>query len=356
MELYQRSKTWWCTFEVDGKRHRVSTKQKTKTAAKTVADRIFQSAQTNGGFVRHRVAQMPTLLTYSPTFQAYIAATQLDSDTKRYYANGARLLASTPLAGKRLDAIASSDCETITFPGSGSNANCALRTLRRLLSYAADQRIIAAAPRVHLRKENEREAVISPELEQDILHFATQPFLDAFILMMDSGLRPDEVIRMRWDDVLWDANLYFNRFGKTKKSRRHVPLSRRAKDALRVRVQGATSPWVFPSVRRRKDGERSHIRAFGLSKEWTRLRALLAITKEIVPYSARHTFGTDLMDQVRGNIVLVSNVMGHADMKVTRRYIHPSQQGLHELIDDRNTRKKEGHSLGHNALPESPVN
>lgn len=58
-------------------------------------------------------------------------------------------------------------------------------------------------------------------------------------------MRPDEVIRMRWESVLWDKNLIFNPDGKMEKARRHVPLSDRVRDMLRA--QGATSEWVFPS-------------------------------------------------------------------------------------------------------------
>ena len=349
MELFQRGGLWWCDFRVEGRRYRKPTKQRTKTAAKTVADQLYRLVMQGTDPAPARNAT-PTLTAFAETFRDYIAKTDLDGDTKRYYENGARLLLATAVAGKRINLISSSDCDVLRFPGSGSNANCALRTLRRLLSYAADQRIIAASPRIHLRRENERKAVICSELEQDILRFAEQPFRDAFLVMQDSGMRPDEVIRLCWDDVLWDQSMIFVRHGKTQKATRHVPLSQRVREALRVRAQGCTSPWVFPSVRRRRNGERSHIRAFGLSKEWTRLRKLLAIPKEIVLYSARHTFGTDLMGRVNGNIVLVGDVMGHTDIKVTRRYIHPSTEGLSEVIDQRNRERKERHKSGHNAL------
>jgi integrase len=40
-------------------------------------------------------------------------------------------------------------------------------------------------------------------------------------------MRPEEVIRLRWDDILWAKFLIFVPMGKTKNSTRHVPLSDR---------------------------------------------------------------------------------------------------------------------------------
>ena len=48
-----------------------------------------------------------------------------------------------------------------------------------------------------------------------------------------------------WSNVVWDKSLIFNPDGKTEKARRHVPLSDRVRDLLRVRAQGAASEWAF---------------------------------------------------------------------------------------------------------------
>lgn len=344
MELFLRNRTWWCDFTQDGVRHRVSTKERVRARAKTVADDLRQRARSGRPTAQTKTQSVAA---YAERFLEHINATQLDKDTKRYYATGIRLLKATPIYAKALTAVSNADCAATHFPHSGSNANCALRTLRRLLSLAAEQRVIDAAPRIHLRKEKSRTALISNELEGQILTFARQPFRDAFLIMQDSGMRPDEVVRLQWEDVLWDRSMIHVREGKTRKATRFVPLSDRVKSALRVRAQGALPLWVFESVRKGKGGVRSHIRPAGLSKEWGRLRRLLKIDLDIVMYSSRHTFGTDLMDRVQGNIVLVSDVLGHADMKITRRYIHPSTAGLADLINTRNGENEQRHKARH---------
>jgi integrase len=52
------------------------------------------------------------------------------------------------------------------------------------------------------------------------------------LIMLDSGLRPGEIFRMRWENIHWDEGVIFNPRGKSRKSRRYVPLTDRVKAAL----------------------------------------------------------------------------------------------------------------------------
>jgi integrase len=156
-------------------------------------------------------------------FLPYIQASQLDSDTKRYYETGWRLLSATRIAGWRLERITTTEAELLQFPGTGATANCALRTLRRVLSLAREWDVLQSAPRIKLRKEKERTAVFTAEREKAFLEGAPQPLKDVFLIIQDAGLRPDEVIRMRWDNILWDKNLIFVPEGKTDEAKmRHA--------------------------------------------------------------------------------------------------------------------------------------
>src|SRR5277367_646887 len=64
------------------------------------------------------------------------------------------------------------------FPGGPSNANQALRTLRRMLSYAADVGVLRGVPRIKLRKEYGREGIITAEWEALLLRVAEEPLGD----------------------------------------------------------------------------------------------------------------------------------------------------------------------------------
>jgi Phage integrase family len=82
-------------------------------------------------------------------------------------------------------------------------------------------------------------------------------------------------------------------------------MSERVKQALRVRAQGAKSRFVFPA-KLKKDAPLSYV---AIAKRFTRLREAAGIPDDLVLYSGRHTFATDLLDRT-GNIKLVSEVLG----------------------------------------------
>ncbi len=51
------------------------------------------------------------------------------------------------------------------------------------------------APKIRLQKEKRRTLLIGSEREQQLLSFARQPLRDVLVIMQDTGLRPDEVLK-----------------------------------------------------------------------------------------------------------------------------------------------------------------
>lgn len=340
MEIYRRkgSKYWLVDFVVNGQRFRKSTRATTKTRAMEVAADFIKAAQEGDAPVRRGPSPILSVFA-SEKFLPFVDRSQLDPDTKAYYKNGCRLLKESTIAGWRMDRVTTADAETLAFSGSGSNANCALRTLRRMLSLAKEWRSISDAPRIKLREEKERSAVFTSEREKALLDVAPQPLRDVFLISQDSGLRPDEIIRLKWDNILWDKHLIFNPDGKTDKSRRYVPLSDRVRSLLRARAQGAKGAWVFPSPRK-KD---AHITYSPILRQFTKAREDAGLPKEIVLYSARHSFATDMLDRT-GNLILVQRLLGHESVTTTQKYLHPEMKGVAEMVNERNA---ERHSLRH---------
>src|SRR5882757_4542378 len=63
-----------------------------------------------------------------------------------------------------------SDCaEKLKFPGSQCNANCALRTLRRMLHKAEEWKVIGRAPKITLWKEHGRPLRLDEEAKRKLL-------------------------------------------------------------------------------------------------------------------------------------------------------------------------------------------
>jgi site-specific recombinase XerC len=59
----------------------------------------------------------------------------------------------------------------------------------------------------------------------------------------------------------------------------------------------------------------------------------------LVPYSARHTYGTYTMEK-SDNAFAVSKSMGHTDLKSMEPYQHQELEPLRVAINQRNRRKK----------------
>jgi integrase len=163
-------------------------------------------------------------------------------------------------------------------------------------------------------------------------------------------MRPDEVCRMKWEDIHWDASQIFIPTGKTRKARRFVGLTDRIRAELERRKLEQTNakgcPWVFPSVRAKS----GHLIPTSLDKmlriaklkadEKLIQRRLPLLPEALVLYSARHTGLTNFNAAVGGDQAKVARVAGHSDIRVTQKYLHPSITDAAELMNQHNTKAR----------------
>ena len=93
-----------------------------------------------------------------------------------------------------------------------------------------------------------REQTIDSDAEAKLLAAGRQPMRDVLIIR-DTGMRPEEVFRIRVENIDWNRWLIFNPHGKTRASRRHVPISHRVFDLLVVRCGERPEGWSrFASI------------------------------------------------------------------------------------------------------------
>jgi len=242
----KRGKYFHYEFMIDGRKYRGTTKETVKSRAQTVEALLIADVRNRGGHINLRKA--PLLRMFAQRFLEFTEAQQiaqhLDLDTLRYYKSGWKSLERTQIANMRIDLIGTSDAATLSFPGGASNANQALRALSRMLHLAVEWNLIRAAPRIKLREEQGRTSLIDSNTESLLLEHAPQPLRDVLVTVMDTGMRPEEAMRIQWEHVHWDRNAVFNPHGKTAKPRRFVPLSSRLRESLgRRRDNGGR--WVF---------------------------------------------------------------------------------------------------------------
>jgi integrase len=239
--------------------------------------------------------------------------------------------------GMNLDRITSEELDSLALAGSPAYVNQALRTLRRLLGKAVEWKVITVAPAVKLMKEVGRELTIDPDTEAKLLAVAKQPMKDILTMIQDTGMRPEEVFRIRIENIDWSQRLIFNPNGKTKAARRYVPISQRMLGLLMVRCADKREGWLFPS-RRAKGGHLTTV-----AKQFWDARSEAGLPGALVLYCVRHTFGTAAYGAT-GNLAMVMNVMGHSDVRTAMRYQHPALDPVRDAIDQRNRRHKPRHN------------
>ncbi|MBA3323117.1 MAG: tyrosine-type recombinase/integrase [Pyrinomonadaceae bacterium] len=99
-----------------------------------------------------------------------------------------------------------------------------------------------------LAENNEQTRVLSLDEANLYLLAASQPLQDIATLMLETGMRPEEVCRIRRENVNLEHGYLFNPYGKTKAAKRKVPLSNRASAVLSKRLNDAKGEYTFPVV------------------------------------------------------------------------------------------------------------
>ena len=368
------SRYWWYSFYFEGKRYRNSTKQTKKAAAAVVESTLLVRLREGGsGSVQRK--KPPTLREFSNRFLGWVDGSQrLSPNGKRYYRYGWRLLSYTKLAGMTLDQITKDAVESVVFRRpvvdrrrkepdgrcvvgkesvvcTGHYVNQALRTLKRMQGKAVEWKVLGDRPKITMADAPGRDRLIDDRTEDDlelayrtpVRHRRTRRVRErawlVIVILQDCGMRPDEVFPMKVENLHWDANRIWIPEGKTEKARRFVAMSDRVKTMLLQWCGERKEGWVFPSSRSKS----GHLTTIAKGFQAARDRA--GLDKKLVPYSARHTYGTYAMEKSR-NAFAVAKSMGHVDLKSMEPYQHQELEPLREIINQRNRRKQFGQVLG----------
>ena len=330
MPLYKtkRSPFFFYDIRVAGKRYRGSTKQKSITLARQYEAVLLN--QLNSGEASDLRTKSPKLSEFATRFFQHVGESRLEEDSKEYYRTGWKILSQERVAHMRMDTITTSTGDAIRPKGSGSRINCALRTLKRMLSLAGEWNVIQRVPTIHLAKEAKRERLIRPEEEIILLAKANDTCRDVLTMVLDMGVRPSEAVAIQSDNVDFATGLVLIASGKTHNARRWVSMTTRVRQIMVTRIAKG-GKWIFPSSRRAGH----HILAGSVVVMFSQLKRDLGFPDELVLYSARHTFATDMQSMVR-DISKTSKQLGHGSLAITQRYVHPETSDLSDMMDQRN--------------------
>jgi integrase len=349
MAIYMRGGVWWFEFEFQGRRIRESTGQTNKTAAmRCEAKRKADLLDRRAGFSQKKLAPK-----FDEHVKAFLAWSEINHRPKTrdlHETNCNTLLRF--FKGKYLDEITPGLVEQFKLTrigekrrnakdGSnvaGATINRALTTLKLLYNYGERCGFDISNPTNGVKFFNEgsgRMRVVSFAEELLYLVAASQPLRDIARIILDTGLRPEEVFRVRVENIDFEARTIFNPFGKTKAARRKVTMTAEVYELLKARAKTAKGEFLFTargnpdvaigSVRKAHDAAVEKIGA----KDHFRL------------YDLRHTFATRAV-AAGVDLATLSSILGHTKIAMTMRYVHPAEEQKRAAIGKLETFRLDG--------------
>jgi integrase len=333
MAIYRRGKVWWFSFEFQGRRVQESSGFTNKTAAlRAEAKRRSELLDRRAGFSQKKLApkfeeHVAKFLDWSK--QQHRAKTRelhgTNCDTLMRFFRGRWLDEITPgmvedfkLARAR-EARRNAQDGSIVAP---ATVNRALTTLKKLFHHAEKCGYGVCNPTRGVEFLSEgpgRMRVVSFAEEIGYLAAASQPLKDTAQIILDTGLRSDEVFRIRVENLDFSAHTIFNPFGKTKAARRKVTMTADVMELLKARARAAKGSFIFPS----KSGLERHIGSVRKAHDAAVKKA--GVEDHFRLYDLRHTFATRAVT-AGVDLPMLSAILGHTSIQMTMRYVHPAEE------------------------------
>lgn len=351
MSIFKRGRVYWYHFYFNSVHIQESSKQGNPRVARQM-EAAHRTSLAKGEVGIREKKPVPTLKEFIENrFEPWAKAQFQHSSPKTWtgwYRTNLRLLTGFPaLAEKRLDRISSEDATGFAAHRQSkhmqvSSINSSLRVLRRLLRVAVEWGVIPACPKINLlRGEQHRERVISPMEELKYLAAAPGPLSSIATVLVDTGMRPEECFRLRWESLTWSNGRHgclHVTHGKTAAARRMLPMTPRVRAILETKWKNAEKPlegwvWSAPTAS-------GHVEPSTLKKQHIRTFKVLVVEankneeKPVLPfvlYTLRHTFLTRL-GASGCNVWTLARIAGHSSIQMSSRYVHPSDDSVLDAL------------------------
>ena len=337
MSIFKRGNVYWFHFLFNGEHIQKSTKQGNPRVARQM-EAAYRTALAKGevGIVDRQPAV--TLAKFiDDRFEPWARATFEKASPKTwtgwYRTQLTNISSYAPLVNRKLGTITSEHVGDYaaflqTKEWQPSSVNSSLRVLRRVLKLAVEWGMAATAPKIKLlRGEHHREHVVSREEETKYLAAANELLADIVAVLSDTGMRPEENARLRWESVSWHighCGTLQVTHGKTAAAKRMLPMSLRVQSILKRRWKDAGKPpegWIWSS-----ETKSGHIEPSTLKKQH-RNAIRDSKVRPFVMYSLRHTFLTRL-GEAGCDAWTLARIAGHSSIAMSARYVHPSSDNV----------------------------
>jgi len=351
--IYLRGNSWVVKYKDENDNWRRKSTGKKDLVTKTMAKEILKDIERKVMLGQHNMVkhQVPTLRTFSREYIDYQKnikqnrSWQKDESHLRRFNQywGDRKLSN--ISAKEID-----DYKTIRLQQvKPATVNRELAALRHLF-YLAEKwdKFYGKNPVAKsglLKEDNLQERILSFEEEKLLIQNSSPHLVPILVTALNTGMRKMEVLTLTWKDIDFDKNFITIRkdISKSKKVRR-IPMNSHLKGVLlKQKIKTQHTGYVFltnEGLPYSPKNPSALKRAFGTACKKAGIKGLRF-------HDLRHTTATRMIENT-GNIVAVSKILGHADIKTTMRYAHP-EQSLIEALESLNQvfSERDGHKSGH---------
>jgi len=333
MAIYRRGKIWWYRFEFGGRRIQESSHCQNKHKAEQMeAKRKTDLAEGHAGIRRkeppprfeeavHKFLEWSKYQHRPKTHELF----KLHSETLKRFFAGKWLDQVTPEAVEQFRLMRSREERRNAKDGSTvspATVNRALETLRLIFNCL---KLKSPTQKGMFFEEKEQTRVVSVQEELAYLRAASQPLRDIATVILQTGMRPDEVFRMEVRHLDFVRRTIFNPFGKTKAAKRTIPMTGEVCAILERRAKQARDRWVFCSPAGPGRSERSDLPIRSVRKAHDGAVRRSGAKDHFRLYDLRHTYATRAA-QSGVDILTLAALLGHTTVQMTSRYVHPSDQ------------------------------
>jgi integrase len=336
MAVYRRGTKWWYVFEFGGRRIQESSGFRNKTAAiRAEAKRKTDLVERRAGFTK--LKQAPKFTVFAEEFLEW-SKQHHRPKTYGLHAWNCKTLKRF-FGGKYLDDITTEMVENFKSARknevrkrakdgrliTGTTVNRALETLKAMFYQAERTGYFVKNPVVGVqmfRQPLDSMRVITFDEQASYLAEASQPLREIAEIMLDTGMRPEEVFRIRAENIDFKQMTIFNPFGKTKAARRTIPMTHNVLSLLTRRVKEAeclATPFVFPSPNNVQTPIGSVKKAHQAAIDRAEIKPRFRL------YDLRHTFATRAAASDM-NLPTLAAILGHSNIQMTMRYVHPAAE------------------------------
>ena len=141
----------------------------------------------------------------------------------------------------------------------------------------------------------------------------------AIRLLMLTGCRRNEILRLRWDEV--DLERGELRLTDSKTGQKTVPLSPAAARVISARPRTGGSPWVIPG--RAPEGPLRNV-----NRSWGKVRERAGLA-DVRLHDLRHSFASRAL-ALGESLPMIGKLLGHARIQTTARYAHLAENSVRE--------------------------